>query len=154
MVQSGAYKGKRQVTWRLSVERSHKRFTMATAIHEEATHAASEAVTVVRERYRNAGQEHVLACIDAVAEEKRSALLKQLASIQVENLPRLLAAANQEQSADGDNIEPFRGPIGSFTDEDLRAKSQAIGMEAINNQQVAALVRRLARTHFRKAIFF
>ena len=104
----------------------------------DTVHAAG-----VRERYRRAGQEHVLVYIDTVTDEERFALLKQLDEIQVENLSSLLdAAATQEQSAvRGDNFEPFRGPIGRCADGNLRAKSRAIGMEAIKNNHVAALVR-------------
>lgn len=97
----------------------------------------------LRERYERAGQDHVFKNFDEFTDEERVRLLKQLEDIDVENLPRLLEAAKQELSAQGsEDIEPFLGPIGRSTDEAARGASEQIGMQAVSDGKVAALVGR------------
>jgi hypothetical protein len=96
---------------------------------------------VVRERYQRAGQDHVLDFIKTITEEEKVSLFKQLSEINVEDLNGLLDAATKELSSTHvDNIEPFSGPIGQSKNYELRERSKLIGMEAIKNHKVAALV--------------
>lgn len=97
--------------------------------------------TGLRERYQRAGQEHVLDSWDYLSGEDRSKLLTQLDEIQVEALPTLLECAKLELSSiQGGKIQAFKGPIGRSNDEVLRERSRNIGLEAIRNHRVAAIV--------------
>ena len=71
-------------------------------------------------------------------------LLNQLQDIQVEKLSGFLNAAKKEQhneNATDEIIRPFSGKVVStISDESLMKSCQSLGMQAIQNNSVAALL--------------
>lgn len=96
----------------------------------------------IRARYECAGQSHVFDYYDSLNADEKEQLLTQLGDIKVEQLHSFLKSAlEQESSVTSDaDIKPFGGPVGRATDEKLVADCYKIGMEAIAQGQVAALV--------------
>ena len=98
--------------------------------------------TDLKARYEAAGQGHVLAHVDKIAStEEKEAFLAQLEGIAVERIAALLASAKADQGAGADAvIAPITGNVGRSTDAAFVAKVRPIGMEAIGQGKVAALV--------------
>mmetsp|Transcript_32986 Transcript_32986/g.49831 ORF Transcript_32986/g.49831 Transcript_32986/m.49831 type:complete len:457 (+) Transcript_32986:184-1554(+) len=95
----------------------------------------------IRERYENAGQGHVLEYYDTLSSDelKKKAFLEQLSSISVEHLSDYLTKAKAMVNHSTGNITPFSGSVVSSDDENS-GEWKKIGMNAIQNGHVAALV--------------
>ena len=100
----------------------------------------------IRSRYEKVGQGHVLKHFNKLTTEEKDALLAQLDSIAVEKVADLLKSALSDQQAlsesscEGLEIQPFSDNVGRSTDSKMMEISSALGMEAIRNGEVAALV--------------
>lgn len=92
-------------------------------------------------RYEAAGQGHVLAHLDKIdSAEERQAFLQQVESIEVEKIASLLQSAQASVTDDRAVITPYSGDVGRSMDEATVGKVRPIGLEAIRQGQVAALV--------------
>ncbi len=100
----------------------------------------------IRSRYRSAGQEHVLEHFSSLSNTQRDSLLEQLDSIEVEKLSGLLKAALSDQKSlvEEAEIKPFSKKVARVGNDSpdgaLIEEARQIGLEAIRNGQVAALV--------------
>lgn len=108
------------------------------------TTMSSNGASELQTRYEQCGQGHVFEYVKdgSLTEEEQASLFKQLETIKVEDLAHLYQAAtgNASASSDDDIVQPFTGDIGQSTDEALVEECEALGLEAIRNGQVAALV--------------
>ena len=97
----------------------------------------------LRQRYAAAGQAHVFAHYDALAdnESERHALWQQLRGLPVETLATLYAAAMAPDAA-ASPIAPYTGPMARSIDLDDAQRDEywQRGLEAIRQGHVAALV--------------
>jgi UDP-N-acetylglucosamine/UDP-N-acetylgalactosamine diphosphorylase len=95
-------------------------------------------------RYQKYNQSHVLEYYAELSTEEKGELLNQLQDIQVEKLSGFLNAAKKEQhneNATDEIIRPFSGKVVStISDESLMKSCQSLGMQAIQNNSVAALL--------------
>lgn len=96
----------------------------------------------IRSRYEAAGQGHVLKHLAELKPEKKEVLLKQLDAIKVEGIASLLesALADQHNVGEVQQVQPFSDTVGRSTNMEETTMSTAIGIEAISQGQVAALV--------------
>ena len=100
----------------------------------------------IRSRYEKVGQGHVLKHFNKLTTDEKDALLAQLDSIAVENIADLLKSALSDQQAisessnEGSAIQPFSDNVGRSIDSAMMERSTELGMEAIRNGEVAALV--------------
>lgn len=98
----------------------------------------------VRKRYEASGQEHVLEHLTSLPVDEKDLFLKELNEINVENLAALLESTKEQEVDVGKDgsaaIEPFNGAISSTKDKDFSKSSHDIGMKAIREGNVCALV--------------
>ena len=97
-------------------------------------------LTALQRRYEEARQGHVFEHYDSLSEDEKKAFQEQLSSIEIEKIRPLLASAMAAQSLATGDIAPFSKGVGRSSDAALVASSEKVGMEAIRNGQVAALV--------------
>ena len=99
--------------------------------------------SIVKERYKKAGQSHVLKFLPELSESEKESLLSELEKIKVENLASLLDAAKHTSQSSNDEesvITPFSKPVGRTSNSDETNLSYSLGIEAIGRGEVAALV--------------
>lgn len=97
-------------------------------------------IAEVRGRYEKHGQSQVFDYYETLSASEQQSLLSQLSSIKVESISDLLASAQDQHSSD-ETISAFTGPVGrATTDSALVTKCQSLGMQAIREGKVAALV--------------
>ena len=109
----------------------------------------------ITNRYKLAGQEHVLQYLPELSSSEKVTFLKELDGINVENLSDWIESAKKEQEQLGLNpnidqtqtqtqpqtiIEPFDQKVQSTTDTSFVKSSYEIGMKAIKEGSVCALV--------------
>jgi UDP-N-acetylglucosamine/UDP-N-acetylgalactosamine diphosphorylase len=99
----------------------------------------------IRTRYEAAGQGHVWKHLEGLLGDDNAAdkesLLKQLNGIQVEELADLYKSASAETKDDEDDvITPFSKTVGRSTEDAVSQDARRLGIEAISQGQVAALV--------------
>lgn len=96
----------------------------------------------LRSRYQAAGQDHVFDYFESLSESEKGLLLEQLNDIEVEALSSLLEAAQQGSLAnvEEDAIAPFSKHVGRTTNTQEASAAHQMGMSAIRDGKVAALV--------------
>lgn len=96
----------------------------------------------IAERYEKCGQGHVLKYLSDISDEEQAALFLQLEAIPVEKLQGFLKAAlaSQQSLGSSDDVTPFSKHVGRYTDEKEVSAAYEIGINAINQGEVAALV--------------
>lgn len=99
----------------------------------------------VLSRYEAAGQNHVLDNIKYLSSAEEERFLRELDTIMVEELSSLFDSANRERQHEGRTdttvMEPFDGSdVGSTSDVSLVKSMRALGMTAIREGKVCALV--------------
>eukprot|EP00977_Amphora_coffeiformis_P014718 scaffold4201_cov178-Amphora_coffeaeformis.AAC.13 len=96
----------------------------------------------LKARYAAVGQGHILEHLDKISSvEERQTFLQQLEGIAVEEIAKLLESAQKTANNDDDAvITPFVGCIGRSSDAVTVEKVRPVGMDAIRQGQVAALV--------------
>lgn len=108
--------------------------------------------SIVKDKYERAGQSHVLKHISNLPPSEKESFLKELDSIDVENLANLMESAKAEQVAVNETItttaapepskiiEPFNRTINSTKDKKFVKTCYEIGLEAIKAGNVCAIV--------------
>jgi UDP-N-acetylglucosamine/UDP-N-acetylgalactosamine diphosphorylase len=111
----------------------------------------SSLFSTIQARYEAVGQGHVLEYWDRITSEtEREAFLQQLDGIAVERLGDILTMAQKEaaatcgdnvpQSVDENPIQPYQGVIGRSSDGSNVPHLRSLGLQAIQQGHVAALV--------------
>jgi UDP-N-acetylglucosamine/UDP-N-acetylgalactosamine diphosphorylase len=96
-------------------------------------------VDELRARYAAAGHDHVFQYMHDLSDNEKEELIEQLSGIELERLASLLASA-QAEVTDDSLVEPFLGTVGRSSDESIIKSAGNLGLQAIANGQVAAVV--------------
>ena len=101
---------------------------------------ASVSIDDLKQRFAAAGQDHVFKYYDTLGAEDKAAFISQLSTIPVEKLQTFLQGARAVVSTKDSEITPFHGPVASIKDTAAAANWSEIGLTAISQSKVAALV--------------
>lgn len=94
----------------------------------------------IRENLISAGQEHLLAHVDSLQSDDREKFLNQLSSIKVDQIEDIYKASKSASEIEAGEVSPFVGKPGRSSDTELVSGCKELGMKAISQTKVAALV--------------